>query len=91
MKTRNPVVLVLSLLVTVLFVGTAGFHFIEGWPWFDGFYMTLITMTTIGYGEIQPLSHAGRVFNSFLIVTSVIAVGATIATAFPSAIECYKK
>ena len=41
-------------------LGIAGFHFIEGWTWFDGFYMVLTTITTIGYGEIHPLSHAGR-------------------------------
>jgi voltage-gated potassium channel len=64
---------------SLLFLGTAGFRIIEGWTWFDGFYMTLITMTTIGYGEIHPLSHPGRIFNSFLIVAAVTASGFTIA------------
>ena len=67
------------LLGSVLLLGTAGFRIIEGWTWFDGFYMTLTTMTTIGYGEVHPLSHSGRIFNSFLIVASVIAGGFTIA------------
>jgi voltage-gated potassium channel len=70
----------LIFLSCVVASGTSGFHFIEGWSWFDGFYMTLTTMTTIGYGEIHPLSHVGRVFNSFLIVASVIGGGFTIAT-----------
>lgn len=64
----------------VLLSGSSGFHYIEGWGWFDAFYMTLTTMTTIGYGEIHPLSHAGRVFNSFLIVAAVIVAAFTIAT-----------
>jgi len=51
--------------------GTAGFHFIEHWNWFDSFYMVITTFTTIGYQEVHPLSHAGRVFNSFLIVSGV--------------------
>jgi len=51
--------------------GTAGFHFIEHWSWFDSFYMVITTFTTIGYQEVHPLSHAGRVFNSFLIVSGV--------------------
>ena len=38
-------------LVALMLIGVAGFHFIEGWPWFDGFYMVLTTITTIGYGE----------------------------------------
>jgi voltage-gated potassium channel len=67
------------MLGSVLLLGTAGFRLIEKWSWFDGFYMTLITMTTIGYGEVHPLSHSGRIFNSFLIVASVIASGFTIA------------
>ena len=72
--------LAIAILVAVGFLGTAGFHYIEGWAWFDGFYMTLTTMATVGYGEIHPLSHAGRVFNSFLIVMSVCGAGFTIAT-----------
>ena len=67
------------LLGSVLLLGTVGFRIVEGWAWFDGFYMTLTTMTTIGYGEIHPLSHSGRIFNSFLIVASVIASGTTSA------------
>jgi voltage-gated potassium channel len=70
----------LILLATVVLGGSAGFHFIEGWGWFDAFYMTLTTMTTIGYGEIHPLSHTGRIFNSFLIVFAVFSGGFTIAT-----------
>ena len=73
MTTGTRIRLALVLLAAVVFAGTTGFHLIEHWSWFDGFYMTLTTMTTIGYGEIHPLSHAGRVFNSFLIVAAVIA------------------
>jgi len=80
MSLRNRISLVLILLALVVLSGCIGFHYLEGWPWFDAFYMTLTTMTTVGYGEIHPLSHAGRVFNSFLIVGSVIAGGFTIAT-----------
>ena len=72
--------LAIGILVVVALFGTAGFHFLEGWTWFDGFYMTLTTMATVGYGEIHPLSHLGRIFNSFLIVAAVIGAGFTIAT-----------
>jgi voltage-gated potassium channel len=80
MNIRHRLYLSLCLLGSVVFSGSAGFHFIEGWAWFDAFYMTLTTMTTIGYGEIHPLSHGGRIFNSFLIVFAVFAGGFTIAT-----------
>ena len=80
MTTRHRLLLALILLTTVVLGGTLGFHVIEGWSWFDGFYMTLTTMTTIGYGEIHPLSHLGRIFNSFMIVAAVLAGAFVIAT-----------
>jgi voltage-gated potassium channel len=60
-----------ALLLLVMAIGTAGYHFIEGWTWFDGFYMVVTTLTTIGYQELHPLSHAGRVFNVFVILAGV--------------------
>src|SRR5713226_8092328 len=64
--------------------GTAGFVLIEHYPVFDAFYMTLTTVTTVGYGEIRTLSQAGRIFNSFLILFGVIimllAIGAMTQT-----------
>ncbi len=70
---HNLKVIGASLLV-VMAAGTAGYHFIEGWPWFDGFYMVVTTLTTIGYQEVHPLSHAGRVFNIFVILAGVSLV-----------------
>ncbi len=76
--------LIAGLLCFTLVVGTVGFEVIEGYSWFDGFYMTLTTITTVGYKEMRPLSHAGRVFNSFLILFGVsamfLAVGAMTQT-----------
>jgi voltage-gated potassium channel len=81
--TRRFVYIGSAILATLL-VGTVGFAWIDGYPPFDAFYMTLITMTTVGYTEIHPLSQAGRVFNSFLIFFGVstifIAVGAMTQT-----------
>jgi len=71
-------------IATTLAIGTTGFTLIDHYPPFDAFYMTLITMTTVGYDEIHPLSHAGRIFNSFLILFGVttifIAIGAVTQT-----------
>ena len=61
-------------MLVLTLVGTAGFHFIEGWSWFDGFYMVITTFTTIGYQETHPLSHAGRIFNVGLIIVGVSLV-----------------
>ncbi|HXB69177.1 MAG TPA: NAD-binding protein [Candidatus Acidoferrales bacterium] len=81
--TRRFLFIILATTATLL-TGTLGFTLIEHWPPFDAFYMTLTTMTTVGYGEIHELSKAGRVFNSFLIVFGVttifIAIGAMTQT-----------
>jgi voltage-gated potassium channel len=60
-----------AALLCVAIIGTAGFHYIEHWSWFDGFYMVLITLTTIGYAEVHPLSQAGRYFNVGIILAGV--------------------
>jgi voltage-gated potassium channel len=71
MKAFRTLQIIGVLLLLVMALGTAGYHFIEGWPWFDGFYMVVTTLTTIGYQEVHPLSHAGRVFNVFVILAGV--------------------
>jgi len=50
----------------LLFLGTIGFMLIEGWPWFDGLYMTAISLTTVGFLEVHEMSHAGRFFTIIL-------------------------
>ena len=80
MKAIHNLRLIGLALALVVVAGTTGFHFIEGWSWFDGFYMVVTTLTTIGYQETHPLSHAGRVFNVCVIVAGVslvfLAIGA---------------
>ena len=87
MTLQIRLLLTLLLIVAVCAIGAIGFHIIEGWPWFDGLYMTIITMTTVGYGEIRALSHEGRVFNIFLILSSVTAGGLLLATATQALLE----
>src|SRR5947207_9191633 len=70
---------ILSLVAAAILVGTIGFVFVEGWSVFDSFYMTLITLTTVGYGEVHPLGTAGRVFASFLMLIGVTTVFVSIA------------
>jgi voltage-gated potassium channel len=74
MKAFRNLRLIGAALLLLALIGMAGFHFIEGWPWFDGLYMVVTTFTTIGYQEIHPLSRAGRIFNLALIVSGVSLV-----------------
>jgi voltage-gated potassium channel len=77
-RFKRRLLFITLAIVVILAIGTAGFTLIEGYPPFDAFYMTLITMTTVGYAEIHPLTLAGRVFNSFLIFIAVGAMTQTI-------------
>ncbi len=71
-----PLLVVAALLV----VGSAGYRLIEGWPLLDALYMTVITITTVGFQEVKPLGGAGRVF------TMALALGG-VFTAFYAAME----
>lgn len=63
--------LAVALLVLVLGGGTLGYVVIEGWSAWDAFYMTMMTVTTVGYGEVHPLSRAGEVFSVVLMAGGV--------------------
>lgn len=55
----------------VLLMGTIGYMMIEGYSAMDALYMTVITISTVGYQELKPLSHNGRVFTIFLILANI--------------------
>jgi voltage-gated potassium channel len=61
----------LGVLALLVVGGTAGYRFVEGWPLFDALYMTVITITTVGFLEVRPLSPAGRVFTMALSLGGV--------------------
>jgi voltage-gated potassium channel len=78
-RLKNWLVILGSGILLIVTGGTLGFIWIEHYSPFDAFYMTLITVTTVGYQELHPLSFRGRIFNSFLIFFGVtmmlLAVG----------------
>jgi voltage-gated potassium channel len=62
------------LVAAALVLGTLGYMAIEGWSTQDGFYMSVITLATVGYGETQELSGVGRLFNIFRIFISIVCL-----------------
>jgi voltage-gated potassium channel len=68
-----------SVPVFLIGFGTLGYRLLEGWSWFYSFYVSVITLTSIGYGERNPLSTSGRVFTMVLALggISAVAVAAT--------------
>lgn len=67
----KKIVIVFLLMGALWAVGTSGYLFIEKWPLLDAVYMTAISLTTVGFKEVRPLSEAGRVFTIVLITTGV--------------------
>lgn len=72
---RTKIYTALTLLALVLLFGILGFRMISGYSWIDSLYMTVITITTVGFGEVQPLDDASKIFTVLLILSSVIIVG----------------
>lgn len=68
------------LLFGVIAAGTAGYALIEGWQFLDSLYMTVITIGTVGYREVAPLSDAGRVFTIVLIFAGVGSIAFSFGT-----------
>ncbi len=71
--------LTIGVLLVTLTIGTIGYMVFESWSFINSFYMAVITLTTVGYGEVEPLSEQGRVFSIFLIFggVTVLAYGAS--------------
>lgn len=71
----------LLILGLLLFgVGTLGYMLIEDWSLVDAFYMTVIALTTVGFGEVEPLSAGGRLFTSLLVLVGVGSVAYGFST-----------
>ena len=64
-----------ALLFLLLAMGVTGFYTLTGMSFIDALYMTVITITTVGFGEVVPLSQEARLFTVFLILISVIVLG----------------
>ena len=68
---KRVVALPIFLVVSTLLSGIAGYMWIEGWSFVDSLYMTVTTLTTVGFGEVHPLSLQGRIFTVMLILFGV--------------------
>ena len=75
MDSRRKIILSLCLTLSFLLVGTVGYVVIEHYTPLEALYMAVITITTVGYGEIHALSDAGRIFTMFLLLFGVGSLG----------------
>ena len=81
--------LIISLLITlaIILFGSLGFMAIEGWSFLDALFMTVITLATVGFGEVHQLSSVGRIYTILLILVGVGFLGYTGASLIQYMIE----
>ena len=80
MDNRTRLFFSLILIVSLVVIGISGYSIIEGWTFVESLYMTFITLTTVGFSEIRPLSDAGRIFTVFYLVLGLGTAGFGIST-----------
>jgi len=76
---RSKIYIAVILLLGLLVVGVVGFKVVSHYSWIDALYMTVITITTVGFGEVNPLDETSKIFTICLILTSVIILGYAIS------------
>ncbi len=87
MGTRERVRLGLAVLLVVAATGTLWYWVAEGWSFVDSLYMTVVTVSTVGFGEVRPLDGSGRAFTIVLIVLGVGAVLYSLAGLWAELLE----
>lgn len=80
LSSRAKITIGLVLLLTIIVIGTSGYMIIEKDPFLNALYMTIITVSTVGFGEIHQLSPAGKIFTIFLIISSFTTYAYALTT-----------
>jgi voltage-gated potassium channel len=78
-KTRN-LIFATIMLILIVSMGTVGYMILEKWNFLDSLYMTVITLTTVGFGEIHPVSDQGRILTMTILVSGLGVVGYLVGT-----------
>ena len=70
----------LFLVFVILLLGVSGYMILSGYSFVDALYMTVITITTVGFGEVKPFTPQEKIFTVFLILTSITLFGYAVST-----------
>ena len=76
---RNEATLILvSILATIIGFGTVFFHYVEGWSWLESYFFTVVTLSTVGYGELVPATAIGKIATTVFIFVGLGIFAAAI-------------
>lgn len=70
---------IIGTILTVIGIGAVFYHYVEGLSWLDSFYFCVITLTTVGYGDITPQTDIGKVFTIFYILIGVGIIAGSLS------------
>ena len=84
-RTRQHLIGGVIALGCLVLVGIFWYHIVEDWPWLDALYMSVITLATVGFAEVYPLSNRGRIFTIVLILAGIVVI-AYILNSFTEAL-----
>jgi len=62
---------ILITTIIIIITGTLAYHYLEGWSYIDSLYFSVVTLTTIGYGDFSPQTDAGKLFTILYIVAGI--------------------
>lgn len=86
-KTRRRLINLLIAIAIAIVIGTLGFHLIEGWTLANSLYVAVQTVTTVGYGDVSPVSTGGRIFATLLMLAGVGTVLYALTSMVQSVVE----
>jgi hypothetical protein len=77
-KIGTQIFAAVSSLVVLIFAGSFIFHYLEDWTWIQSFYFSVVTLTTVGYGDLHPTTDTSRLIASLYILLGVAIVFASL-------------
>lgn len=75
---RDTIIILFSLLAGVVVIGTLFFRMVEGWSWLDAYFFTVVTLSTVGYGNLVPVTAIGEIGTTVLIFAGLGICAAAI-------------